>query len=91
MIKYHTFTTQTELYEKVTEIISLIKLNEQSQMLKKFVKSDTIILDSDPFIEETTKIFREKGIILNTQFCFLYLKNINENYDLIISLIITFN
>ena len=91
MIKYHTFTTQTELYEKVTEMISLIKLNEQSQMLKKFVKSDTIILDSDPFIEETTKIFREKGIILNTQFCFLYLKNINENYDLIISLIITFN
>ena len=34
-------------------------------MPKKFVKSDTIILDSDPFIEETTKIFNEKGIILN--------------------------
>ena len=91
MIKYHTFTTQTELYEKVTEMISLIKLNEQSQMLKKFVKSNTIILDSDPFIEETTKIFSKKGIILNIQFCILYIKNINENYDLKISLIITFN
>lgn len=34
-------------------------------MPKKFVKSDTIILDSDPFIEETTKFFCEKGIILN--------------------------
>ena len=60
-------------------------------MPKKFVKSDTIILDSDPFIEETTKIFNEKGIILNIQFCILYIKNINENYDLIISLFITFN
>lgn len=36
-------------------------------MPKKFVKSDTIILDLDPFIEETTtNIFSEKGIILNT-------------------------
>ena len=60
-------------------------------MPKKFVKSDTIILDSDPFIEETTKIFSEKGIILNIQFCILNIKNINENYDLIISLFITFN
>ena len=32
-------------------------------MTKKIVKSDTIILDSDPFIEETTKFFNEKGII----------------------------
>lgn len=32
-------------------------------MPKKFVKSDTIIFDSDPFIEQTTKFFREKGII----------------------------
>ncbi len=32
-------------------------------MPKKFVKSDTIILDSDPFIEQTTKFFSEKGII----------------------------
>ena len=30
MINYHKLTTQTELYEKVTEIISFIELNEQS-------------------------------------------------------------
>ena len=58
MIKYHTFTTQTELYEKVTENHQFNQVKRTIIDAKKIVKSDTIIFDSDPFIEQTTKFFR---------------------------------
>jgi hypothetical protein len=56
-------TTQKDLQEKLTEMISLIASNGQPLDVKEIVKSDTIILDSDLSIEEATKIFKGEGVI----------------------------
>ncbi len=56
-------TTQKDLQEKLTEMISLITSNGQPLDVKEIVKSDTIILDSDLSIEEATKIFKGEGVI----------------------------
>lgn len=56
-------TTQKDLQNKLTEMISLITSNGQSLDDKEIVTSDTIIPDSDLSIEEATKIFKGEGVI----------------------------
>ena len=56
-------TTQKDLQNKLTEMISLITSNEQPLDHKEIVQSDTIIPDSDLSIEEATKIFKGEGVI----------------------------
>lgn len=55
--------TQTDLHDKLTEMISLITSNGQPLDDKEIVTSDTIIPDSDLSIEEATKIFKGEGVI----------------------------
>ena len=56
-------TTQKDLQNKLTEMISLITSNGQPLDDKEIVTSDTIIPDSDLSIEEATKIFKGEGVI----------------------------
>jgi hypothetical protein len=56
-------TTQKDLQNKLTEMISLITSNGQPLDHKEIVQSDTIIPDSDLSIEEATKIFKGEGVI----------------------------
>jgi hypothetical protein len=56
-------TTQKDLQNKLTEMISLITSNGQQLDHKEIVQSDTIIPDSDLSIEEATKIFKGEGVI----------------------------
>ena len=56
-------TTQKDLQNKLTEMISLITSNGQTLDHKEIVQSDTIIPDSDLSIEEATKIFKGEGVI----------------------------
>jgi len=55
-------TTQKDLQNKLTEMISLITSNGQPLDHKEIVQSDTIP-DSDLSIEEATKIFKGEGVI----------------------------
>lgn len=59
-------TIQKDLEYKLTEMISLITSNGQPLDVEEIVKSDTIIPDSDLFLEEATKIFKGEGVISST-------------------------
>jgi len=56
-------TTQKDLQNKLTEMISLITSNGEQLDAKEIVNSDTIIPDSDLSLDEATKIFKGEGII----------------------------
>jgi archaellum component FlaC len=56
-------TTQKDLQNKLTEMVSLITSNVQPLDHKEIVQSETIIPDSDLSIEEATKIFKGEGVI----------------------------
>ena len=59
-------TTQKDLQTKLTQMISLITSNGQPLDVEEIVKSDTIIPDSDLFLEEATKIFKGEGVVSST-------------------------